>query len=372
MKKKFVIIVLLLVFIVSFGVNKLFFDNSSSVEENIQDVEDVPKNLLSMMLETDTASGEYEMTTRFSWPTIEDGYVFNTSLSKCENGSKLRWDDENNAVVMQASVSDKCYVYFDKLVPPVVVDVVIDTSFYLLSPLIKAYVESQYDIDTYYFNFKGNELGTFDNLDIVSKLPYIWINYNDRYDISKFNTNEVSLINFNAYSSATGDGDYEISVYAEDIYGQISNTYVFNSYVGFCFIAGTKVQALDGLVNIENINVGDYIYTINENTNQIELKQVINTAVSSSKIIYKITAGDTIVEPSPRHPFYVVDKGWTRAYNLEVGDLILTTNGALKIDNIEVDYYAKDIVTYNLTVEDNHNFLVTEKGFLVHNAPSAS
>ena len=50
------------------------------------------KDMLSMMLETDAGSGNYELTTRDSWPT--EGYIFNSTLSKCENGGKLSWDDE--------------------------------------------------------------------------------------------------------------------------------------------------------------------------------------------------------------------------------------------------------------------------------------
>ena len=68
---------------------------------------------ISMMLETASGSGEYEKTTASEWPT--DGYIFNTELSKCENGSILSWDVENNKVVMSGNTSDKCYVYFDKV-----------------------------------------------------------------------------------------------------------------------------------------------------------------------------------------------------------------------------------------------------------------
>ena len=68
---------------------------------------------ISMMLETKAGSGNYEMATREAWPT--DGYVFNTILSKCENGSTLSWDDNNKKVIMSGNVSDKCYVYFDKI-----------------------------------------------------------------------------------------------------------------------------------------------------------------------------------------------------------------------------------------------------------------
>lgn len=68
---------------------------------------------ISMMLETASGSGEYEKTTASGWPT--EGYVFNEELSRCEYGSTLSWDDENNKVLMSGNTSDKCYVYFDKV-----------------------------------------------------------------------------------------------------------------------------------------------------------------------------------------------------------------------------------------------------------------
>ena len=89
---------------------------------NATNIEDTPtnkiiqnNNMLSMMLETDSGSGQYEMTSLSSWPT--NGYVFNEQMSKCEQGSILRWDDANKKVIMKGNVSDKCYVYFDKYNP---------------------------------------------------------------------------------------------------------------------------------------------------------------------------------------------------------------------------------------------------------------
>ena len=72
----------------------------------------VNTNALTMMYETEAGSGEYQVSSDTSWPT--DGYTFNETLSKCENGSALTWDNENKRVVVSTSVSDKCYVYFDK------------------------------------------------------------------------------------------------------------------------------------------------------------------------------------------------------------------------------------------------------------------
>lgn len=76
---------------------------------------------IAMMLETSASSGNYEMTTRSEWPT--EGYIFNSTLSKCENGGELLWDDTKNVVLMAGNISDKCYVYFDVYVAPVVNDV---------------------------------------------------------------------------------------------------------------------------------------------------------------------------------------------------------------------------------------------------------
>lgn len=75
---------------------------------------------LAMMYEIETDSGEYQTTSDVNWPL--EGYVFNAELSRCENGSALYWDEETKSVMMEANVSDKCYIYFDKENPYLIVD----------------------------------------------------------------------------------------------------------------------------------------------------------------------------------------------------------------------------------------------------------
>ena len=110
------IALLLIVFGIGVGVTLLYTNNKFKVYEE-ENPRQIKKHVdtISMMLETEAGSGNYEMTTASSWPT--DGYVFNPTLSKCENGSELSWDDTNKSVVMTGNVSDKCYVYFDKYNP---------------------------------------------------------------------------------------------------------------------------------------------------------------------------------------------------------------------------------------------------------------
>ena len=105
-------------FVISSKKNNFYEESTDNIKKRI-----IQENTLSMMLETEAGSGNYEMTTASSWPT--DGYVFNTTLSKCENGGELSWDDEKKVVLMSGNVSDKCYVYFDKYVSHSLADFVI-------------------------------------------------------------------------------------------------------------------------------------------------------------------------------------------------------------------------------------------------------
>lgn len=104
---------------------------------------------ISMMLETEAGSGKYEMTTRDSWPT--EGYVFNSTLSKCENGGELSWDDTNKKVLMSGNISDKCYVYFD-----------IETKVFLADYVKSLYTGTQGDNNIYYHD-SSLENGAGDN-----------------------------------------------------------------------------------------------------------------------------------------------------------------------------------------------------------------
>ena len=81
-------------------------------------------NMLTMMLETEAGTGNYEEVTQSEWP--QDGYIFNESLSRCENGGTLSWDDDAKKVIMKSNSSDKCYVYFD-LESPTFAEYIINT-----------------------------------------------------------------------------------------------------------------------------------------------------------------------------------------------------------------------------------------------------
>ena len=170
---------------------------------------------ISMMLEKDIKSGNYEMTTRETWPT--EGYVFNPTLSKCENGGELSWDDENKRVLMSGNVSDKCYVYFDKYIPKIS-DVC--SSNENLASCVKKFGDKGSVISNIYLHNSSLENSAKDN-----SYRYFGANpdnyvcfgsteevcpYNNLYRIIGVFDNQVKLIKYDyATSSELGtDGDY--------------------------------------------------------------------------------------------------------------------------------------------------------------------
>ena len=141
------IALLLIVFCIGVGVTLLYTNNKYGVYEK-EETKQIKKHVdtISMMLETEAKSGNYERTTRESWPT--EGYVFNTTLSKCENGGELLWDDEKKVVLMSGNVSDKCYVYFDVYVPPRFDEICDETT--LACHVAKLYTGTQGENGIYY------------------------------------------------------------------------------------------------------------------------------------------------------------------------------------------------------------------------------
>ena len=182
-------------------------------------------------------------------------------------------------------------------------------------------------------------------------------------------TNKSNNFILNYYDESFSDSKdmyYKVEAYTENNLkiGEKEFAHLF-----FCFVAGTKVKTENGFKNIEDIKIGEKVYSFNLDNNEIELKEVLELIHSSAKDTYKMTIGGKTVEMTSKHQVYIVDKGWTRAYNIKIGDMMLSANGdKVKITNIEHIKYDEPIDTYNLTVEDNSNYFVTDIQVLVHNA----
>ena len=200
-----------------------------------------------------------------------------------------------------------------------------------------------------YRNAKGDT-------DFVKVHSYIATNKSDKFYYKYIDEAQVNNSN---------DASYKVIAYTTD--NQKIDEIIANYH--YCFVAGTKVKTEDGFKNIEDIKIGDKVYTYNTNTNSIELKKVTKTIKSSTIDTYIVTIGDEKIEMSPKHELYIIDKGWVRAYNLNVNDKLLDINGKkTSINKIKYKRYNEPIDTYNLTVDGNHNYFITNTQVLVHNA----
>ena len=223
-------------------------------------------------------------------------------------------------------------------------------------------------------NFKNTT--NIDNLDSVKyKVDLFSKEYSD-YQSDKTIYEETSTDKTNNFKITFANpiktnfaASYTFKIYVYDKDNNLIISKNINKY--YCFVAGTKVLTENGYVNIENIKVGDKVYSYNFNNNELELKKVINLINSEAKETYKMDIGDQTIEMSVRHELYIIDKGWTRAYDVKVGDKMISSDDKIvTIKKIDLVTYDTPIKTYNLTVEGNNNYFVTYSKVLVHNSPA--
>ena len=138
-----------------------------------------------------------------------------------------------------------------------------------------------------------------------------------------------------------------------------------------CFEAGTLVSTPGGSRPIEDIEVGDMVLSVNEETGQIAAKPVTDLIRPEPKPLYALSLLDASGEverfhATDDHPWKVQGKGWVETADLTAGDRVETGSGA---DMMVTSLSLTDRVekTYNLTVAEWHTFMVGEDGAIVHN-----
>ena len=131
-----------------------------------------------------------------------------------------------------------------------------------------------------------------------------------------------------------------------------------------CFGAGTLVHTLGGLKKIESIVLGDRVLTQSTETGALDFRPVLTRHRNGPAKTLRLTVngGETIVATGI-HRFWKAGQGWIMARELKTGDRLRMIDGIVTVQAIEPD--ATQLV-YNLTVEDNRNFLVGNAGLLVH------
>lgn len=138
-----------------------------------------------------------------------------------------------------------------------------------------------------------------------------------------------------------------------------------------CFTAGTPVHAASGLVPIERIKRGDFVWSRAEKSGALGLRRVVRTFVNENKAILQIAltsaSGEReALQATYEHPFWTRERGWTAARDLRVGEHALQrTGGFATVSGVHALPERADV--FNFEVEEHHTYFVGEGGVWVHN-----
>jgi len=82
-----------------------------------------------------------------------------------------------------------------------------------------------------------------------------------------------------------------------------------------CFVAGTMILTVAGLVAIENIKAGDKVIATNPETFEVAEKTVLETYVRETTELLHLTINGEVIKTTFEHPFYVKDVGLLKREN---------------------------------------------------------
>ena len=221
-----------------------------------------------------------------------------------------------------------------------------------------------------YTNFKI--IGNIDGYDL-----YYWYKVAGGADLSseeelitkskKYNNGDV-LSNAGKQAETT----YKTHVY---IYLSKNNGQTIDSPIlrfdpsSICFKENTLVNTSEGLKKIQDINIGDYVYSYNEEMDIVEKKEVLNIFKNRIQAnLCEISVNNEKIICTTNHPFYS-NGNWVKACELNKNDVLKNQFGKnLVIDQVSILTNNEESVVYNLEVVDNHNYFIGTSCILVHNA----
>ena len=136
-----------------------------------------------------------------------------------------------------------------------------------------------------------------------------------------------------------------------------------------CFVEGTLVMAVAGMVAIETIKSGDKVISTDPETMETSPKTVLETYIREVTTLVHLTVNGEEIVTTVDHPFYVKNQGFIKAGELIVGDELLDVNGnILLVENFAIELTEKPVTVYNFQVEDFHTYFVGTSQIMVHNS----
>lgn len=117
-------------------------------------------------------------------------------------------------------------------------------------------------------------------------------------------------------------------------------------------VAGSKIYTKDGIKNIEDIQDGDVLLTLEEDSGRLVYSTCTEVHVPNYKHVYKVDIrhGHTVTV-SDDHPFWT-ENGWVKLKDLTLGDKVATARSYLDFDQDEKDYTDDELFVLGCLIGD--------------------
>lgn len=129
-----------------------------------------------------------------------------------------------------------------------------------------------------------------------------------------------------------------------------------------CLVEGTLIQTSTGLKAVDQITAGELVMSQHIESGALCFKPVLAATVRPAGAILSIDLGDSTVQATPGHGWFVSGKGWVRAKMLKPGMMVHTARGNIEVQAVTRN--AKPEEAYNLVVADTHTYFVGEHRLL--------
>ena len=222
--------------------------------------------------------------------------------------------------------------------------------------------------NTYFLNHTQNEPASLSQDAPLKSFPLSQLTYDDQDHLHTSQTishiYDTSGASLQIYLSSTRPGSA-----AGDLADEI------------CFVAGTQVKTDAGFKNIEDVEVGDKVWSKSDKTGEEGFKPVVtlfetkptqlvhltyrNRESKSARVSNSSDDDDSdsnTLIGTKEHPFWSVDrKEWVPMGELKEGEVLLLSGGSEALVEAKVFEDAKDgqtFTTYNFEVADWHTYFV--------------
>lgn len=117
MKKRIIYSLLIIILILGLFFGYHYLNKSSFIKTNNTNDKQIIDSRLAILIESVPGSGNYENATSFS----SSGYYINTELTKCDHGSEITWNSENQTISLSSDGDDKCHLYFEAILESIAI-----------------------------------------------------------------------------------------------------------------------------------------------------------------------------------------------------------------------------------------------------------